>query len=146
MIDAAPSTPYVAVASRWYTRFEYMNEYPVSNSITAMLVTKDIWDKISPKHQEIVRSISKKYYEDEKTIQAKQKANEQSIQVLKKAGIKIVAADINGEMEKYVFKAAEKARENLVGKLYSKELLQKTLSILNEYRRAHPESKVYHFE
>lgn len=146
MIDAAPSTPYMAVASRWYTRFKYMNEYPVSNSLTAMLVTKAVWDKISPDHQKIIRSISKKYYEDEKTIQAKQRVNEQSIQVLKKAGIQIVAADIDGEMEKYILGAAGKARENLVGKLYSKELLQKTISILNEYRRKHPESKVYHVE
>ena len=34
----------------------------------------------------------------------------------------------------------KKVRENLVGRLYSRELLDRTLALLEEYRKAHPDS------
>jgi hypothetical protein len=37
-----------------------------------------------------------------------------------------------------VIAAAKKARESLIGKLYSRELLERTLTLLEEYRKNHP--------
>lgn len=41
-IDAAATTPFGAVAFRWYSRFTYMGEYPIANGIVGVIVTKNI--------------------------------------------------------------------------------------------------------
>ena len=51
LIDSAATTPFGAVAFRWHTKFDYMNEFPVLNVVGAMFVTKEIWYKISHENQ-----------------------------------------------------------------------------------------------
>jgi len=65
---------------------------------------------------------------------------------MKKSGIKIVEFDFeiqeDRERLQFIFDTSKTARESLVGKLYSRELLDETLSLLEEYRKIHPESNV----
>ena len=51
LIDAASAPPLAAVAFRWYTRFQYMSEYPMGNVVSALVITKKQWDNISPENQ-----------------------------------------------------------------------------------------------
>jgi TRAP-type C4-dicarboxylate transport system substrate-binding protein len=99
-----------------------------------------VWDRISPKNQQIILNISKN--EHHRIIEAVRKDDETSLALLKKAGITIVEYNQNNEEEKkYIFDTAKKVRENLVGKLYPRELLDKTLGLIDEYRKTHPGSK-----
>lgn len=135
LVDTASITPYGAVAFRWSTRFTYMDEYPVTNVVGATVVTMKAWNKIPEKHQKIILDLSPNYFGRMNGLNRNQ--NKQSIEVLKKSGIKIVP--FNPNSKGFVFKAAETARENLVGKLYSRELLDRTLALLSEFRKTHPE-------
>ena len=58
---------------------------------------------------------------------------------MRKEGIQVVRDIENEEEIQYIFDAAKQARENLVGQLYSQELLDRTLSLLEEYRKSHPD-------
>ncbi|MBW1897658.1 MAG: TRAP transporter substrate-binding protein DctP [Deltaproteobacteria bacterium] len=136
LIDTAPCTPFGAVAFRWYTKFDYITEIPSTDPSSALLVTKKIFNKISPEGREKVLKIAKVYYEE--ITRANRKANTDSLKVLKDAGIKIVPAN-----EKTIAFANDlqfKAREALIGKLYTRELLNEVLGYLEEYRKMHPES------
>jgi len=144
MIDTAGITPYGAVAFRWYSRFKYMNEYPVMNAIGAIIITKDIWNEISPESRKIIKEIIKSHFKDISKTQ--RKADAQSIKVLKEAGISIVRADLESKEAQFVLEASKRTRESLVGKLYSRELLNRTISLLNEYRVKHPESDIMHID
>ena len=63
LIDCAPSTPFGAVAFRWYTKFKYMYGLPSNSILGATLINKDIWDKISPGSQKIILDIARKEHE-----------------------------------------------------------------------------------
>lgn len=137
LIDCAPSTTFGAVAFRWYTRFKYMSGLPSTSIFGATLINKDTWDKISPGSQKIILDIARK--EHEKVVNTMRQDNAKSLVLLKKSGVHVVRPDEgNAKDGDYVFAAAKKVRESLVGKLYSRELLERTLALLAEYRRAHP--------
>lgn len=140
LIDTASITPYGAVAFHWFDRFEYMSEYPVTNVQGATIVSKRIWDKVSPESQKKILTICQPYFD---RLSAKgREQDRQSVEVLKKSGIKVVPFDPESGVLEFVLETSKKARENLVDKLYSKELLDKTLAILEEYRKAHPGGQI----
>ncbi|MBU1169737.1 MAG: TRAP transporter substrate-binding protein DctP [Proteobacteria bacterium] len=140
LIDCASSNPFGAVAFQWYTRFKYMTNVPACNILGATIVTKDIWDKISPKSQKIILDISRT--EHERIVAAVRQDDAKSLVLLKKAGIKIIEIDkINSPDSQYIFEASKTVRQNLVGKLYSQELLDRTLALVDEYRKNHPGSE-----
>jgi len=140
MIDTASSTPFGAVAFRWYTRFNCMNEYPSMNAIGALIVTKKKWDRITPESRKKIKEIMADHYKHALEIERDQ--NTRAIETLKKAGITIVRTEPDSDTGTFVLDAAKKARESLVGVLYSREMLDETLMYLEEYRAAHPDSEV----
>ena len=139
LIDCANATPYMAVAFQWYTRFNYINEFPSSNLLGAMVISKKIWDKISPESQQIILRLASE--SQEKIAEASRQEDEKCLKILLDAGLKVyrLGDNIDEEEAKFIFEAAEKTRNNLVGELYSQELLDRTLALLEEYRRMHPE-------
>jgi TRAP-type C4-dicarboxylate transport system substrate-binding protein len=137
LIDCAPATPFGAVAFRWYTRFKYMDGFPSTSILGATLINKDIWDKISPGSQKIILDITRK--EHENIVKTMRRDNAKSLVLLKKSGVRVLSRDEGNVKEyDYVIAAAKKARESLIGKLYSRELLERTLTLLEEYRKNHP--------
>ncbi len=137
LIDCANTTPYGAVAFQWYSRFNYMGEFPSSNISGATVVTKKIWDKISPESQKIILDVSRDSHE--RIVKATRDEDAKCLEILRKEGIQVVRDIENEEEIQYIFDAAKQARENLVGQLYSQELLDRTLALLEEYRKNHPE-------
>lgn len=142
LIDTASITPYGAVAYRWYERFNYMSEYPTTNVLGATIVTRRVWDKIAPEHQQTIRDLCPSYFE--KINRHVREQDRKSIEILKKSGIEIVPMNPEEDREQFefIFEASRKARESLVGEMYSRELLEKTLSLLEAYRNDHPDSTV----
>jgi TRAP-type C4-dicarboxylate transport system substrate-binding protein len=138
LIDAASATPGIAVAFRWYTKFKYMSEYPTTCVQGAILIRKEIWDKISPENQKTMKSFSQKYY-NEYVITMK-RDDGKAAELLKKAGIQVVRS--SSSTEAFRNHIAKEVQEALVGKVYSRELLNRVLSLLEEYRKNHPASEV----
>jgi hypothetical protein len=50
-VDSAINTPFGAVAFRWHTKFDYVADIPGGNAMGALVVTKEVWGKISHKSQ-----------------------------------------------------------------------------------------------
>lgn len=139
LIDAASAPPLAAVAFRWYTRFQYMSEYPMGNVVSALVITKKQWDNISAENQQKVSETSKVFFKKAKEVIREK--NRKSIQLLKKAGIQVVGLD-KDEHKKFIQMTAEKTSKALVGKMFSQELLDRTMSLLDEYRKMHPDSSI----
>ncbi|HVN72094.1 MAG TPA: TRAP transporter substrate-binding protein DctP [Desulfomonilia bacterium] len=140
MIDCAASTPFGAVAFQWYSRFKYMAGYPTGNLLGATIISKSVWDRISPASQKIMLDIARK--EHDKLGRVAREEDAKSLVVLKKAGIVIVPHDPKNKDMQFVFEISKKVREGLVGKLYSRDLMERTLVYVDEYRRAHPKDTV----
>ncbi|MFH2067669.1 MAG: TRAP transporter substrate-binding protein DctP [Pseudomonadota bacterium] len=140
LIDAAPAPPYAAIAFRWQNKFSYMDERPISSSFGAMIVKKSLWDQIPPKNQSIIQEIFKTHIN--RATQVNHDRYLQCISALKQGGIEVVRNPADSDMEKHLLEAGIKTREALAGKLYSRELLDKMMSILENYRKQHPDSRI----
>ena len=140
LIDAASAPPIAAVAFRWHTKFKYMTEYPSTNVLGGFVITKHIWDEVTPENQKkilpLTRECCRKISEHYKL------QNEQSIKVIKDAGITIVRPQDPEDYKKFIEDTTKKTMAALVGEMFSQELLDETLSYLAEYRKAHPNSIV----
>jgi TRAP-type transport system periplasmic protein len=137
MIDAANTTPYGAVAFQWYSRFKYIGEYPTTNINGATILSKKMWDKISPENQKIIMQVSHDLHD--KLVQTTRKEDADCMKILLGAGIKVVKAGPSFERDrKDLIEAGKTCRENLVGKMYPRELLDRVVALRDEYRRAHP--------
>jgi TRAP-type C4-dicarboxylate transport system substrate-binding protein len=142
LIDAAGSTPGTAVALRWYTKFRYMSEYPSICVQGALIIRRDQWDKISPATQQLIKRLTQEYYDD--YVKSQRKDDEKAIGLLKEAGIEIVRVSDKDKKANMAFSldVSKKVRKTLVGKLFSQELLDKVLGLLDTYRKMHPDSAV----
>jgi TRAP-type C4-dicarboxylate transport system substrate-binding protein len=133
LIDVATITPFGAIALRWHTKFKYITDLPGGNGMGAVVVTKEIWDKISPESQKIIKETAKFHFD--RLTRSNIVADKASLEALKRQGISITHFR---EPEEVIEEMGKKARESVVGTVYSRELLDRTLSLLEEYRKTHP--------
>lgn len=132
-IDACYSSPVAAVALQWYTQVKYMTSMPMSFAIGASVVSLDALKKLSAEDQktiaEITRSNSKKL---RKVIR---KANDDAKATMSRKGVQIVQTPA-AMVDDFAKQAAEVQRD-LVGKIYSKDDLDKVTKYRDEYRAKH---------
>ena len=140
LIDAASAPPIAAVAFRWHTKFQYMTEYPSSNVIGGLVITKHIWDEVTPENQKKILPLTREYCQ--KITEHFKQQNKQSIQVIRDSGITIVRPQDAEDYKKFIEETTIKTMNALVGDMFSQELLNQTLAYLAEYRKVHPDSVV----
>jgi len=136
LVDTAGTSPFGAVAFRWYKKFNYMAETPSTNPSFAVFVTKKKWAKITPESRKKIREIANGY--EDKMLKSTRKVNADCIKILKESGLKFIPA--SDKSIALVTDMQLRGREALIGKLYSRELLNETLGYLDDYRQMHPES------
>jgi TRAP-type transport system periplasmic protein len=130
LIDGVYTSPMGCISLQWFTRVGYMTDLPVTHANGAVVVTKKIFDTISPASQAIVKESAKKYFT--MLNEATGKEGAASMTTLKEKGIQTVALN---ETDKNGFDAVGKTvREKLVGTLYTQAVLDHTLQVLADVR------------
>ncbi len=130
LIDAVYTSTLACIALQWFTRVSYMTDLPVTHAEGAVVVSRAAFGQLSPSAQATVKELSKKRFEELAAETARE--NEQSVQVLKGKGIQVVSlsdADRAGFDE-----VGRTVREKLAGTLYPRELLDKALQTLADFR------------
>ncbi len=120
IIDTVYISPAALTGLGWHAKTPNMVDVPVVNGAGAVLVKKEVWDKISPADQEVLMKTSKSVLTS--LIGRARDENNKAIKVLQeKNGVKVytIAA---GERSGFAKKGAE-AADRLVGKLFSKREL-----------------------
>ncbi len=137
LIEAVYTSPLACVSLQWYTRVKYMMDVPLADAAGAVLVSKRMFNKIPPEYQKILREKGREYMR--KLVLLSRKDNQQSIELMKQNGIQVVHVP---EANLPEFEAAgARARESLVGKLYSQELLNRVETALQEFRSKETHSR-----
>jgi len=131
MINGVYGSPLSVIALQWFAHMKYVFSLPLTNASGAVLISKKTFDSLSKEDQKVMTDLGEKYFRA-LTLQSR-KDNEQSIGILKAK--KLIFTDpaspaVAAELEK----AGETARTSLVGKLYSKELLDKVEDALKTFR------------
>lgn len=131
MINSVYGSPLSVIALQWFSRMKYVFSLPITNAEGAVLLSKKTFDSLSREDRKTLLDLGDKHFRA-LTLQSR-KDNEESIKILKAK--KLVFTDPAGPAVVAEFeKAGQEARMALVGKLYSKELLDKVENALKAFR------------
>jgi TRAP-type C4-dicarboxylate transport system substrate-binding protein len=132
LIDAVYTSPLGCISLQWYARVSHMTDLPVTHAIGAVVVSKKAFDSISPASQAIVRELCAQHFGELSTQTTRE--NQEGFDVLKSKGIQVVSLS---DAERARFEEiGTTVREDLVGKLYSREDLDSVLQALSRARGA----------
>src|SRR5262245_12643234 len=121
LIDACYGSPLAAVALQWYTKVTYATELPISYSIGALVVRKDVFEKLPAEDQAAIRKAGKTMGEG--LLQTVRKDNDRARKAMEKQGVKFlpVPPALSADLEAQ----AQGVWGELSGKQYPPELLAK---------------------
>lgn len=131
MINGVYGSPLSVIAMQWFTRMKYVFSLPLTNASGAVLISKKLFDSLSKEDQKAMLDLGEKHFRA-LTLQSR-KENEESVGILKKKGL-IFTEPASPAVVKDLEAAGQTARLSLVGKLYSRELLEKVDSALKAFR------------
>jgi len=130
LIEAVYVPPLPCVTLQWYTRLNTMTDVPLANVSGAVLISKKMFDKLEPEHQKILRDKGREYMA--RLVQESREDNQEAIELMKQNGIQIVK--VSEEHLREFETAARRAHQDLVGKLYPRELLDQVTNSIEEFR------------
>lgn len=131
MINGVYGSPLSVIALQWFARMKYVFALPLTNASGAVLISKKTFDSLSKDDQKIMLELGEKHLRA-LTLQSR-KENEESVGILKKKGL-IFTEPATPSVVTDLEAAGQAARVSLVGKLYSRELLEKVEKALKEFR------------
>ena len=134
LINGAYISPYAAIALQWNTRVKYMLSIPLADAAGAVVIARKKFDALSPDLQQILLRNGEKYLTE--LTRKSREQNADACVTLKKEGIVVNDPPSEKSIDLYR-EAGKKARQSLVGTLYSQDFLNRVESALVEYRK-HP--------
>lgn len=128
LIDAAYAPELGALAFQWHTKTKFMTDVNLVNGTGGILFTKAAWAKVSAKDQATIKTIIKD--RARLLVASTRQDNIASKAAVQNSGIKIVSLDPAAVTE--LQSIGKQVRDELVGKLYSKQLLDQVLGLLGK--------------
>ncbi len=131
MIEAMPSTPLAAMSLQWFRQAPYMQGMGLAPLVGGTVISKKIWDRISPEDQAAMKKIAlvtEKRLMEEIPVQDKR-----AVELMTERGLEVVSIDARQEAE---WKAA--AEEFTVLKreqMEAKDLLDEARRLRDAYRK-----------
>lgn len=130
LINGVYTSPLAAVSLQWFAATKYMMDLPLTNSMGAVIISKREFDKMPADIQQILLKHGKTYMR--KLTELSRKDNQKSLETLKKNKIRFVKPD-QKEMQSYG-EIGKRARQAMVGKLFSQDLLTRVEKALADFR------------
>jgi TRAP-type C4-dicarboxylate transport system substrate-binding protein len=129
-INACYASPLAAVALQWNSKVRYMTSMPLSYSIGATVVRKDVWDQTSAEDRKISQRVLAK--QSSKLQQIVRRDNATAREQMIRKGVKVV--ETPPALVRDFDEAAKRVWRDLTGKVYSQQELDMVLKYREEYR------------
>ncbi|MCB9058106.1 MAG: TRAP transporter substrate-binding protein DctP [Calditrichae bacterium] len=132
LIDGVYTSPLANVALQWFTKVKYVLDLPLANSNGAVLVSKKMFNKLTPEQQKILREEGTKYFSQLTSLSRQDNVTSQKTM----SDYGMVKTELKDPaVIKQFEEMGKKARQLLVGELYDQALLNDVESALSEYRK-----------
>lgn len=132
MINCVYAPPLAIIPLQWFTKTKYMLDVPLANSSGSVLISKKYFDSLPEDLQQILVKNGQIYLP--KLTELSREDNKKAITTLESKGIIITHPRSSSELA-YYYQTGEEARQMLVGKLYSEDLLKQVESALDQFRK-----------
>jgi len=133
LIDGVYTSPLACVGLQWFTKVKYVLDVPMANSNGAVLLSKRMFKKLSPEQLAIIKEKGKTYFD--KLTRLSRRDNTIAMETMLTKGIRKIEISDPAFLNQY-YETGKQARRNLVGKLYSAELLNQVESALETFRKS----------
>ncbi len=135
-IDAFFGAPLSTVALQWGTHAKYVSSMVVSQATGATVISKAVWDKLTPDDQKIMTEEAAAM--QDKVIAQVRADNTKALDGMKKAGLEEVPTP--KALQEELAHAGE-AVARAAGKNVPAEFQAKVQKIVDDYRAKHPEAR-----
>jgi TRAP-type transport system periplasmic protein len=132
MIDTVTASALTAVALQWFTRLKYMSGETSGVIIGALVLRKDRFDALPEDVQKFIRKTAQV---GDAELRKAREMDDKAYKALIGRGME--AVDV-GPHRKAWEQAFRKTTMGLAGRLYSKELLERVMTIVARVRRDYP--------
>jgi len=135
LIDACYGTPLSILALQWFTKVKYRTSLAITNVMGALVLSDALWQQLSADQQMLVRDTIRKY--NVKVVTNMRQYETKALTLLQTtANIEtvVVAEDEVARLQHI----SEQVRQELVGKLYPQESLDRVLALRDAYRQKQP--------
>ena len=134
MIDTVYGPPLAVTALQWFTKTRYIDPVSLAYASGAVLISKTAFEHLPPDQKKILKKVSSIYLNRLNTLSRKE--NDAAIAALQKQGLILSPMPPSKTMKLYSA-LGDKARANLVRKLYSQKFLDRVQSSLKKFRNQH---------
>src|SRR5712692_2268527 len=135
LIDACYGTPLTVLALQWFTKVKYRTSLSITNVMGALLLSDALWQQLSADQQTLVRETVRKY--NARAVTNMRQYENKALTLLQTtAGIETIT--VAEEEVARLRHVSEQVRQELVGKLYPQESLDRVLALRDAYRQKQP--------
>src|SRR6266852_5862140 len=132
LIDACYGTPLTVLALQWFTKVKYRTSLSITNVMGALVLSDTLWQQLSADQQKLVRETVRKY--NAKAVTNMRQYETKALTLLQTtAGIETIT--VAEEEVARLQQVSEQVRQELVGKLYPQESLDRVLALRDAYRQ-----------
>ena len=128
LLDTVYAPPLAAIALQWDAKVSFFLETPLVHASGALLITKNQFEKMSPPDQNLFLKLGKKYI-SELNLQTRIE-NQKALEALKNGKLTSISPDIS--LKTLIEKVSMETPKILTGKLFSAEMLHKTIEIRDQ--------------
>lgn len=137
LINTVYCSPLAALVMQWFTKVKYISDIPFTNAIGAVLIDRKTFDKLESDQKAFLLKSSQKHMRE--LLLKSRKDNSEAYQYLTQEGLEVTIS--TDEQRKAMREVSIGVYNRLADDLYSRELLERLLSILAEYRSIKPPQK-----
>jgi TRAP-type transport system periplasmic protein len=130
LIDSVYSAPLYAIALQWNEKMRYIHSVPLANASGAVLISKKFFDALAPPARTALIESARRHLRTLNELTRRQ--NQEALKTLEGQGLKIIGASPK-TLAAYD-EAGRKARRELAGRLYSRDLLDRVEKTLAKMR------------
>jgi TRAP-type C4-dicarboxylate transport system substrate-binding protein len=131
LVDVVYVPPTGAIALQWFTKVKYLTNVPLAYVAGAIVISKDVFNRLSPAYQAILLESSQRHLGQLKAVARNE--NQEAIRVMTKQGVKIVTPT-NVQVDE-LRKLSRDAMDHIVGTAFSRKTVDEVTSLLANYRK-----------
>jgi TRAP-type transport system periplasmic protein len=131
LVDVVYIPPTGAISLQWFTKVKYLTNVPLAYVAGAIVISKDVFNRLSPAHKTVLLEISQRYLGQLKAVARND--NQEAIKVMVKQGVKIISP--SKEQVDELRKLSSDAMGRITGKAFSRATVDEVNSLLANYRK-----------
>jgi len=132
MIDTVYAPPLGALALQWNNYMNYMTALPLVHSTGAILISKRWFNKLPPELSDmLLKSFTESMAEMTLTLRAQ---NKEAVQFIQEGGVTVIPVPTGNALKEF-YSIHARVADELVGKIFPKEILNRVYTLLEEVRK-----------